>query len=169
MDQGGPGRGQMDPAFVPLLRRQRCPAPCSCARVQSGQFPTDAGDAGADQRLVADKPPGEADQDRRKGRQTRPLCRLPDGGGRDPEKPVRRHPAAHRRTATASGGNSVMSSICLAFHQKPRETCVLMTEIRHPRRAAASGSAPNLFASHRRVTRHFSLVKVSLWTQSQPR
>src|SRR5256885_4353379 len=34
--------------------------------------------------LVADKPEGEADQDRRQGRQPRPLRRLPDGRGRHP-------------------------------------------------------------------------------------
>ena len=32
----------------------------------------------------------------------RPLCRVPDGGGRDPAKPVRRHPAHDRGTAVAA-------------------------------------------------------------------
>ncbi len=33
--------------------------------------------------------------------------------------------SADRRTAAAAGlVNSVMSSICLAIHEKPRETCV---------------------------------------------
>jgi len=37
--------------------------------------------------------------------------------------------AAHRGTAAAAGHvNSVASSICHAFDQKPREICVLMTE-----------------------------------------
>jgi len=40
---------------------------------------------------------------RREGRQPRPLCRIPDGGGRDPEKPLCRRLAAHRRTAAAAG------------------------------------------------------------------
>ena len=49
--------------------------------------------------------------------------RVPDGKGR------RRHPAAHHGTAAAVGQvNSVASSICHAFDQKPREFCVLMTE-----------------------------------------
>jgi hypothetical protein len=60
------------------------------------------GDAGADQGLVADEPKGKADQDRREGREPRPLRRLPDGRGRYPEKSVRRHPAVHRGTATAA-------------------------------------------------------------------
>jgi|SRR5271165_1076208 len=48
------------------------------------------------------------------------------GQGRDPDgKDRRRHISAHRRTAAAAGHvNSVTSSICLAFHGKPRETCV---------------------------------------------
>jgi hypothetical protein len=38
-----------------------------------------AGDAGADQGLVADDLEGQADQDRREGGEPRPLCYLPDG------------------------------------------------------------------------------------------
>ena len=49
-----------------------------------GKLPAHAGDARADQGLVADEPEGEADQDRRQGRQPRPLRRLPDGRGRHP-------------------------------------------------------------------------------------
>ena len=48
-------------------------------------------------------PAGEADQDRREGRQPRALCRLPDGGGRHSEKSLRRHPAHDRGTAAAAG------------------------------------------------------------------
>jgi hypothetical protein len=36
-------------------------SPASCAGLQSWEFPAHAGDAGADQRLVADEPEGEAD------------------------------------------------------------------------------------------------------------
>jgi hypothetical protein len=60
------------------------------------QFPAHVGDAGADQGLVADEPEGEADQDRREGRQPRALCGVPDGRGRNSEKPLRRHPAVDR-------------------------------------------------------------------------
>ena len=129
MDQGGQGRNQMDAAFLPLLRRQRRPASASCARRQSWQFPAHAGAARTDQGLAADEPQKEADQDRREGRQSRPLRRLPDGRGCDSKKPLRRHPAADRGTAATAGHvNSVTSSICHAFHEKPRETCVSMTE-----------------------------------------
>jgi hypothetical protein len=38
--------------------------------------------------LVADEPEGETDQDRREGRQPRPLCRLSDGRGRHPTADV---------------------------------------------------------------------------------
>ena len=40
-------RGQMDAAFVPVVRRQRGSPSASCARLQSRQFPAHAGDAGA--------------------------------------------------------------------------------------------------------------------------
>ncbi len=48
------GRGdQMDAPVVPHVRRQRGATSAPCARLQSRQFPAHAGDAGADQRLVA--------------------------------------------------------------------------------------------------------------------
>ena len=74
----------------------------SCAGLQSRQFSAHAGDAETDQGLVADEPEGKADQDRRKGGEPRPLCCVPDGRGRHPEKPLRRHPAADRGTAAAA-------------------------------------------------------------------
>jgi hypothetical protein len=46
----------VDTAVVPDVRRQRRPAPASCAGLQSRQFLAHAGDAPADQRLVADEP-----------------------------------------------------------------------------------------------------------------
>src|SRR5215510_3677276 len=61
---------------------QRRAAPASCARLQPRQFPAHAGDAGADQGLVADESDGKADQGRREGGEPRPLCYLPDGRGR---------------------------------------------------------------------------------------
>ena len=76
MDQGRQGCDQVDAAVMPDVRRQCGPAPASCAGLQSRQFPAHAGDAGADQRLVADEPEGETDQDRREGREPRPLCRF---------------------------------------------------------------------------------------------
>src|SRR5262249_481426 len=65
-----------------LKPRQRGAAPASCARLQPRQFPAHAGDAGADQGLVADDLEGQADQDRREGGESRPLYHLPDGRGR---------------------------------------------------------------------------------------
>ncbi len=84
------------------VRRQRRPSPASRVGLQSCQFPAYAGDAGADQRLVADEPEGKTHQDRREGREPRPLCRVPDGRGRHPSESVRRHPTVHRGTSTAA-------------------------------------------------------------------
>src|SRR5246127_5194275 len=67
LDQGGQRRDQVDATVVPNVRRQRGAAPASCARLQPRQFPAHAGDAGADQGLVADDLEGQADQDRREG------------------------------------------------------------------------------------------------------
>src|SRR5262249_49199421 len=44
---------------MPNVRRQCGAAPASCARLQPRQFPAHAGDAGADQGLVADELEGE--------------------------------------------------------------------------------------------------------------
>ena len=49
---------------MPDVRRQRRAAPASCTRLQSWQLPAHAGDARADQELVANEPEGETDQDR---------------------------------------------------------------------------------------------------------
>jgi hypothetical protein len=67
VNQRGKGRDQRDAAVMPLVRRQRRPPPASCARLQSRQFPSHAGDARADQGLVADEPQRETHQDRREG------------------------------------------------------------------------------------------------------
>ena len=72
MDQGGQRRDQVDATVVPNVRRQRGTAPASCARLQPRQFPAHAGDAGANQGLVADESEGKADQDRREGSNTNP-------------------------------------------------------------------------------------------------
>ena len=46
---------------------------------------------------------GKADQNRREGRRSRPLCRLPDGGGRHSARPVLGHLADDRRTSATTG------------------------------------------------------------------
>ena len=102
MDQGGQRRDQVDATVVPNVRRQRGAAPASCARLQPRQFPAHAGDAGADQGLVADESEGKADQDRCEGRQPRPLCHLPDGRGRHPTTNVPGDTAADRGTTAAA-------------------------------------------------------------------
>jgi hypothetical protein len=63
--------------------------------------------------LVADEPEGEADQDRREGRQPRLLHRLPDGRGRHSENSVRRHPAADRGTAAIGSRNDLKRVVVL--------------------------------------------------------
>src|SRR5215475_985507 len=50
------GKGAMDAAVMPNIRRQRGAPAASCARLQSRQFPPQAGDARTDQGLVADEP-----------------------------------------------------------------------------------------------------------------
>ena len=112
VDQGGQGSDPMDATLVPLFRRQRRPPSASCPRLQSRQLPAHARHARADQRLVADEPQGETDQDWREGREPRAICRFSDGRNRHPKKPLRRHPAAHRRTATAASHvNSMRRSV----------------------------------------------------------
>ena len=99
----------------PILPRwycRACAALCSAVEVTGSMLPAGnllwltawhrACDAGADQ-LVADKPQGKADQDRREDRDPRPLCRLSDGRDRHSEKFVRRDFAAHRGVTAASG------------------------------------------------------------------
>src|SRR5262249_5922197 len=108
MDQGGQRRDQVDATVMPDVRGQRRAAPASCARLQPRQFPAHAGDAGADQGLVADESEGKADQDRREGREPWPLCRLPDGRGRHPTANVPGDSAAHRGTAAAATTSASM-------------------------------------------------------------
>src|SRR5262245_41322589 len=108
MDQGGQGRDQVDAVVMPNIRRQRRPFSASCARLQSRQFLANPGDAGADQGLVTDAPEGEADQDRREGREPRPLRRLPDGRGCHPTANVPGDFAAHRGTTAAATPSASM-------------------------------------------------------------
>src|SRR6516162_9798496 len=65
VDQRRQGCDQVDAAVMPDVRCQRGASAASCARLQPWQLPAHAGDAGADQGLVAVEPEGEADQDRR--------------------------------------------------------------------------------------------------------
>ena len=119
MDQGGQRRDQVDATVVPNVRRQRGAAPASCARLQPRQFPAHAGDAAADQGLVADDLEGQAD--RREGGEPRPLCYLPDGRGRHRTANVPRDIAAHRgATAAAITSASVRRSMS-CIQEQPTE------------------------------------------------
>src|SRR6516164_1235144 len=95
--------------------------------LQPRQFPARAGDAGADQGLVADESEGQADQDRREGGEPRPLCYLPDGRGRHPTANVPGDFAAHRgATAAATTSASVRRFRCHAFKSNRQKECVQM-------------------------------------------
>src|ERR1700730_9671569 len=112
MDQGGKRRNQVDTAVMSVIRRQRGSSTASCAGLQSRQFSAHAGDAGADQGVVADEPEGKADQDRREDRQPWPLCRVSDGRSRHSQKSLCRHSADDRGTAAAARCiDSVMRSV----------------------------------------------------------
>jgi hypothetical protein len=110
------------------MRSTSGPSSTSRTRLQSRQFPSHVGDPRSDQGLVADEPQGKADQDRGEGRQPRPLCRLPYGGSSDPKKPLRRRPAAHRRTATAASHVNSMRRSVSRVRQNPQEKCVLIAK-----------------------------------------
>jgi hypothetical protein len=109
----------MDAAVIPLVCRQRRPPSASCAGLQSRPFPAHASNAGADQRLVAGKPEGKADQDRREDREPRPLCRLSDGRDRHSEKFVRRDFASDRPIAAASSSNHCVRPCSSPFRAQP--------------------------------------------------
>src|SRR5262249_12447955 len=118
------------------------------------QFPGHAGDAGADQRLVADELEGKADQDRREGGEPWPLYRLPDGRGRHPTTNVPGDSAAHRAIAAApTTSASVSRSIVM-------RSCV-QQQRREPR-AQMPGNWPNQPPS--------STVRAAwCWSPSAPR
>jgi hypothetical protein len=81
------------------------------ARLQPRQFPAHAGDAGADQGLVADDLEGQSDQDRREGGEPRPLHHLPDGRGRHRTANVPRDFAAHRGATAAATTRASMKRL----------------------------------------------------------
>jgi Transposase DDE domain group 1 len=72
---------------------------------------------------------GEADQDRRKGGEPRPLCRLPNGRGRHPTANVPRDFAAHRGTAAAATTSaSVRRSMVVRSRPTNRRSASLCQE-----------------------------------------
>jgi hypothetical protein len=117
---------------MPDIRGQRSPASASCARLQSRQFPAHAGDTGADQRVVADQPGGEADQGQRQARQSRPPCRFPHGRGRHLTPSVRRDPAADCRTPATAGSSASVNRRWPQFQRERGEVCLDDDEIDIP-------------------------------------
>src|SRR5262249_41248604 len=123
MDQGRQGCDQVDAAVMPNIRRQRGAPAASCARLQSRQFPAHAGDAGADQGLVADDLEGQAGQDRREGGEPWPLCYLPDGRGRHGTANVPGDFAADRgATAAATTSASMRRSMVMRSRATDRRS-----------------------------------------------
>jgi hypothetical protein len=116
---------QRDGLISGNVRRQWGAAPASCARLQPRQFPVHAGDAGADQGLVADESEGQADQDRREGGEPRPLCYLLNGRGRHRTANVPGDFATDRgATAAATTSASVRRSMsCIQEQQPTEEVC----------------------------------------------
>ena len=101
-----------------VLEASAPPPSASCARLQSRQLLAHAGNARPDQGLVADEPEGEADQDRREGRQPRPLRRIPDGRGRHSKADVPGDSAADRGTAAAAAPRASMRRPCSCVHHQ---------------------------------------------------
>src|SRR3954454_24423083 len=89
----------MDSAVMPYLRRQCRASSAPRARLQPGQFHADASHAEGSGDVVADQLARKADQNRREGRQSRPIRHVPARRGRGAETDVRRNPIADRPTA----------------------------------------------------------------------
>ena len=98
-----------------LLHRSRGVGPAAASEVAH------AGDAGADQELVADESEGQADQDRREGGEPRPLCYLPDGRGRHRTANVPRDFAAHRGTTAAATTSASVRRSMSCIQEQPTE------------------------------------------------
>ena len=126
---------------MPLIRRQRRPAPASRARLQSRQLPAHAGDARADQRLVADEPKEKLIKIGAKVVSHGRYVAFQMAEVAIP-KPLRRHPAADRGTATAASHVNSMRRSVSRVHQNQQETCVL----------TAKSSALSLFDWLRRAS-----------------
>jgi hypothetical protein len=87
----------VDTTVLPQVRRQRCPSPTSRSRLHSRKFPTNFCPIRRHAALVADDAQGQADQDWWQDGAPRALRHVPDGGGRNPERAVRRYPARIER------------------------------------------------------------------------
>src|SRR6185295_3529174 len=83
-----------------------------------------AGDAQDGGEMVADQPAREADQDRREGRQSRPIRHVPARRGCGTSPVVRRNPVADRPPAGTACAS--MSGAEAENDRRQRESCVLM-------------------------------------------
>jgi hypothetical protein len=138
MDQGGQGRGQVDATVVPNVRRQSGAAPASCARLQSRQFSAHAGNAGADQGLVADESEGKADQDWREGSEPGRYVIFQMVEVAIARQMFQEIFVAHRG-ATAAATTSARDVRCHAFKSNRQKECVQM-----PGKMAGSDRRPSI-------------------------
>jgi hypothetical protein len=85
------------------------------------------------------------------GSQPRPLCRLPDGRGRDPKKPLRRNPEADRKAASAAGHVNSMRGLVLRVPSNPtRGVCLDDRKLAGNRLATGSQQSTKRTGSRRR-------------------
>src|SRR5271157_3481181 len=110
MDQGRQECGEVDAAVVPRLRRQQGATASLRPGLQPWELPSTAGPAARNQALDPDNDSGEIDQDRGKGRPSRPPGDLPTGRGGGTPEVVPGDPVCNRQTAP-SGAGSRMSPI----------------------------------------------------------
>jgi hypothetical protein len=148
--RSAPNRDFAFAAVVPEVRCQ-CGAPAaSFAGLQSRQFPGHTRNAGTDQGLDAVEPEVEADQDRREGRQPRPLRRIPNGRGRHSATNVPGNFATDRDRRAAAAASACAGMGCSmvgpAFKSNRRKERVKM-----PAKMARFAARPSFGSSEARV------------------
>ena len=95
--------------------------------------------------MVADDAQGKADQDRREGRRSRPLCRVLDGGGGHSTRPVSRYFPDDRRTSAAANHiDGVARLVVTSSIETTGEVCLDDGKRRHFSKldAALAGRSP---------------------------
>ena len=154
----GPSRGGLSRVVAPL------PSLIHCSHVLPTTIPAHTGDAGADQGLVADDLERQADQDRREGREPRPLCYLPDGGGRHRTANVPGDFAARcRAAAEAAARASMRRPNGYAFNSARRADCAQMTRKNRQLRPKNATSEAGLQATgHKRADPFREAQKVAI-------
>ena len=168
--QRGQGGGQMDAAVLSLVRRKRHSSSAPCPRLYLGNFL---------RTLATPEPIKDWSLTSLKEKlikmgakvvHPRPLCRFPNGRGRRSETSVLRRPSAHRGTAAAAGHVDSVTKFSLS--RVPRKTTGDLRLDEKNRHSPARDREPARPGAYLQAAagpqRHFSLVKVSLWAQSQP-